>query len=126
MHFTNIVAFVATASTLFLGVSARGDFSRSCTNYYIQGNNILRARCGNGSGGQVESALDLNACIGISSGPGANLDCRPNGNYAAQGCTNCLIRTGAYMRCMCPGMERIADLDACVANQRGLLTCSFN
>lgn len=33
-----------------------------------------------------------------------------SGNYAAQGCSGCLIRTGSFMICHCPGGDKIADL----------------
>ncbi|TEB22208.1 Cyanovirin-N [Coprinellus micaceus] len=116
-----VLALLATAFGAIQDVQARGEFSRSCTNYYIENNNFLRATCKNASGGQVNSALNLNACIGIAS---TSLVCRANGNYAANGCRACLIRTGAYMLCGCPGGNKIADLDECVANRNGLLACA--
>ncbi|KAF9051834.1 hypothetical protein BJ165DRAFT_1524738 [Panaeolus papilionaceus] len=125
MRSSNIVTILTTALTLALGSNARGGFSSSCTSPFIDGDHFLHATCGNGQGGTTNSVLDLNACIGISTGPGANLDCIPNGNYAARGCSGCLIRTGTFMECHCPGTDRIADLDECVANNHGLLTCSF-
>ncbi|TEB27159.1 hypothetical protein FA13DRAFT_1776577 [Coprinellus micaceus] len=123
MHSTTALALFATAFAMLQGVDARGDFSRSCTGYFIENNNFLRATCTNVNGGQVNSALNLNACIGIDPN---NLVCRPksSGNYAANGCAGCLIRTGAFMLCSCPGGNKIADLDECVANRNGLLACA--
>ncbi|KAF5311309.1 hypothetical protein D9611_012619 [Ephemerocybe angulata] len=121
MRYSAISYFGVAALATMQGAQARGDFSSSCTNYFIEGNNFLRATCGNGQGGQVNSALNLNACIGIDPN---NLVCRPNGNYAAQGCAGCLIRTGAFMLCSCPGGNKIADLDECVANRGGILACA--
>lgn len=74
MQLTSVATLLTTAFSIFQGVQAQGDFSQSCTGVFIQNNNILRATCGNGSGGQVNSALDLNACISIS---GNNLVCQP-------------------------------------------------
>ena len=68
-----VLALLVTALGAIQGVQARGEFSRSCTNYYIENNNFLRATCRNASGGQVNSALNLNACIGIAS---TSLVCR--------------------------------------------------
>ncbi|PPQ73741.1 hypothetical protein CVT24_006961 [Panaeolus cyanescens] len=64
MQFSNILPLVATAFALVHNVAARGDFSRSCTGYYIDSDHYLRATCNNGQGGTTNSALDLNACIG--------------------------------------------------------------
>ncbi|PPR02012.1 hypothetical protein CVT24_011135 [Panaeolus cyanescens] len=133
MYFSNLLTLLATASALTLSAGARGGFASTCTNIFIENDHFLRATCGNGQGGTTSSSLDLNACIGISTGPGANLDCIPKwvafavcGNYVALGgCNSCLIHTGTFMRCHCPGTDRIADLDECVANNHGLLTCSF-
>ncbi|CAE6445997.1 unnamed protein product [Rhizoctonia solani] len=121
MHFTTTL-FVAVSTALFAvsGVQARGDFSRSCSNYYIQSNNFLYATCGNGQGGQVTSSLNLNACM---ANDGRNIVCRPNGNYALS-CSGCRIRTGAFMQCSCNSGSGIGDLDECVANRGGLLACA--
>ena len=68
-----VLVLLAAAFGTIQGVEARGDFSRSCSNYYIESNNFLRATCRRASGGQVNSALNLNACIGIAS---TSLVCR--------------------------------------------------
>ncbi|CAE6515616.1 unnamed protein product [Rhizoctonia solani] len=120
MHFATLLTAVGTAIFAVSGVQAAGNFAASCSNYYIRDNNFLWATCGNGNGGQTTSALNLNSCIGND---GRNLVCRANGNYATA-CSGCLIRTGTYMLCGCSSGSGIADLNECVANRGGLLTCA--
>ncbi|KAH6913635.1 hypothetical protein BKA70DRAFT_1558906 [Coprinopsis sp. MPI-PUGE-AT-0042] len=121
MKFTVLAfALFAPALTFITGVNAASGFASSCSNYFIENNNFLRASCRNNAGGTTNSAINLNSCIGIS---GNNLVCRPNGNYAAQGCRACLIRTGQFMICQCPGGNKIADLNACIGATNGLLVC---
>ncbi|PPR00135.1 hypothetical protein CVT24_008937 [Panaeolus cyanescens] len=104
-----LIALATTTATLFLAVNAQGDFTLSCSNWFIDSNHFLRATCNNGQNIGITSSLDLNACVGI--GSGSNLACVPNGNYAALGgCTGCGIRTGAFMTCGCPGAVRTVDL----------------
>jgi hypothetical protein len=74
MQLTTIVAAFVTTFAVFTGVHARGDFSHTCSNWFIENNHFLRATCGDGRGGQVNSALDLNAGIGIDP---TQLVCRP-------------------------------------------------
>jgi CVNH domain len=71
--------FITATLVLALGYAvvpamAASGFASSCSNYYIENNNFLRASCRNGAGGTTNSAINLNACIGIS---GNNLVCRP-------------------------------------------------
>ncbi|KJA28769.1 hypothetical protein HYPSUDRAFT_82350 [Hypholoma sublateritium FD-334 SS-4] len=116
MHLTNFVTIFATALTAFRGTKAQG-FSFTCTNPVLAGG-ILTATCGNGHGGETNSALDLNSCIGLS---GGNLVCQPNGDFLAHGCTGCSL-SDLVMSCDCPGFAFIT-LDECVTNDFGLLTC---
>ncbi|KAF6752328.1 hypothetical protein DFP72DRAFT_905697 [Ephemerocybe angulata] len=74
MRYSSLTYFAVAALATIQGTHARGDFSRSCTNAFIENNNFLRATCGNGQGGQVNTTLNLNACIGIDPN---NLVCRP-------------------------------------------------
>ena len=74
MQLTTLLAFATATFTVFSGVQARGDFSHTCSNWFIENNHFLRATCGDGRGGQVNSALDLNAGIGIDP---TQLVCRP-------------------------------------------------
>ncbi|KAH6913657.1 hypothetical protein BKA70DRAFT_728204 [Coprinopsis sp. MPI-PUGE-AT-0042] len=120
MKFSTLAVLAAPAIGLIGGAAAAGGFAASCSNYFIEGNNFLRASCRNNAGGTTNSAINLNACIGIDPN---QLVCRPNGNYAAQGCAGCLIRTGQFMLCSCPGGNKIADLNACIGNNNGLLVC---
>ncbi|PPQ73476.1 hypothetical protein CVT24_007806 [Panaeolus cyanescens] len=114
MQLSNILPLVATAFALVHNVAARGDFSKSCTGIYLEGDHFLRATCANGQGGTTNSALDLNACMGISPTFNGNLDCIPNGNYAAFGCNTCLISHATFMVCSCPGNIRtVGDLGRC-------------
>ena len=72
MHFSTILAAVGFSLSAAMSVSAAGGFSGSCSNYYMQGNNVLTATCGNGSGGTQTSSIDLNRCIANYNG---NLAC---------------------------------------------------
>ncbi|KAH6913627.1 Cyanovirin-N [Coprinopsis sp. MPI-PUGE-AT-0042] len=120
MKFTTLAAFVATAAGLIGGAAAAGGFVFSCSSWRIENNNFLRASCTNLAGGTTTSVIDLNACIGIDPN---QLVCRPNGNYAAQGCANCDIRMAGFMLCGCPGGSKMADLNQCIGNNNGLLVC---
>ncbi|KAH6913659.1 hypothetical protein BKA70DRAFT_1558929 [Coprinopsis sp. MPI-PUGE-AT-0042] len=120
MKFTTLATLLGPAIGLIGGTAAASGFARSCSNYYIENNNFLGASCRNAAGGTTNSAINLNACIGINP---TELVCRPNGNYAANGCRACLIRTGQYMLCQCPGGNKVADLNACIGNNNGLLVC---
>lgn len=73
MQFTTIAAALTTAFAVFNGVHAGGFFS-TCSGAFIENNNFLRATCGDGRGGQINSALDLNGGIGIDP---TQLVCRP-------------------------------------------------
>ncbi|KAH7320515.1 hypothetical protein B0J17DRAFT_723785 [Rhizoctonia solani] len=92
MYFITLFTAVSTALLAANGVQAAGNFSASCSSYWIQSNNFLYVTCGDGRGGTTTSSLNLNACIGND---GANLLCRANGSYAVS-CSDYLIRTGAY------------------------------
>ena len=74
MKFTAVAAVAVPLLTFVGGTAAAGGFAQSCSNYFIENNNFLRASCRNGAGGTTNSAINLNACIGIS---GNNLVCRP-------------------------------------------------
>ncbi|KAJ3513262.1 hypothetical protein NMY22_g15095 [Coprinellus aureogranulatus] len=75
MQLTSTLAMFAMSALAFTqGAKAAGGFSASCSNYFIENNHFLRATCADGRGGQVNSALDLNACIGIDP---TKLVCRP-------------------------------------------------
>ncbi|KJA28772.1 hypothetical protein HYPSUDRAFT_176652 [Hypholoma sublateritium FD-334 SS-4] len=114
---TTFIAVFATAFAAFRGAEAQG-FGVTCTNPVLSGS-ILTATCGNGHGGQTNSALDLNACVGLS---GGNLVCQSNGDFLAHGCTGCSL-IDVVISCDCPGFTFIT-LDECVTNDFGLLTCS--
>ncbi|KAG9124072.1 hypothetical protein FRC07_012968 [Ceratobasidium sp. 392] len=122
MHFSRLTV----ASALFLlaapVVIAGGGFSHSCPSFYMRGNNMLYAKCGNGHGGHKDTSIDLNKCIANYNG---NLACAKNGGYGGS-CSGCLIHTGTYMRCHCGphnGTPTI-DLNSCVANYDGNLACA--
>ncbi len=66
MHFTTFLAVFATTFAAFRGAKAQG-FGITCTNPVLSGS-ILTATCGDGRGGQTNSAVDLNACVGVSGG----------------------------------------------------------
>ncbi|KAF9494460.1 hypothetical protein BDN71DRAFT_978795 [Pleurotus eryngii] len=122
MYTTQILSALFIIIPLFTtpGVHASGDFSATCSGYFVRDNHFLQANCGDGVGGFRDSTLDLNNCIGRS---GNNLVCARNGGYAGS-CSGCGIRTGAFMTCGCSGVALIADLDDCVANLGGNLACA--
>jgi hypothetical protein len=72
MHFLSLSAVLGVSFFTVSSVNAAGGFSGSCSNYYMQGNNVLVATCGNGSGGTKTSSIDLNRCI---ANYGGNLAC---------------------------------------------------
>ncbi|KAF8609767.1 Cyanovirin-N [Ceratobasidium sp. AG-I] len=122
MYFSNILAAIGFSLFAAMSVSAGGGFSASCSNFYMQGNNVLTATCGNGSGGSKTTSIDLNRCI---ANYGGNLACAANGGYGGS-CSGCLIRTGTYMICHCGPNNGtpIIDLNSCVANYSGNLSCA--
>ncbi|KJA16832.1 hypothetical protein HYPSUDRAFT_91058 [Hypholoma sublateritium FD-334 SS-4] len=119
MQLTTFAALFVTAFSALKGATA-GGFSATCSNIFLPSNNFLQATCGDGHGGETTSELNLNACIGIAA---TELVCKANGDYAALGCSGCEIVTGEFMECGCPGGALIADLDDCVTNTGGILTC---
>jgi len=96
MHLSSFTLASVALLTLAQTVQGRGDFSHSCSGYYIDGNNFLRASCKNDAGGTSNSALNLNACIGIS---GNSLVCQPKYVparsliFAWEGLTSSLVGT---------------------------------
>jgi CVNH domain len=74
MKFTTLAVLVAPAVGLIGGAAAASGFAASCSNYFIENNNFLRASCRNAAGGITNSAINLNACIGIDPN---QLVCRP-------------------------------------------------
>ncbi|KAF9033598.1 hypothetical protein BJ165DRAFT_1410328 [Panaeolus papilionaceus] len=73
MQFSNIIIFLATSSVALF--SANAQILEFCSTVQLTSNNILRAGCSDLRGGTTNSALDLNACIGVS---GNSLVSRPN------------------------------------------------
>ncbi|KAB5587301.1 hypothetical protein CTheo_9252 [Ceratobasidium theobromae] len=93
MYFSTILTFAAT--TLLAATSAQaGNFGATCKSIRLENNNILYATCGNGSGSDYTSSLNLNACVVNNNG---NLQCQSNGNYAVS-CTSCGL-SGTTMTC---------------------------
>ena len=74
MKFTAVAAVAVPLLTFVGGTAAAGGFAQSCSNYFIENNNFLRATCRNNAGGTTNSAINLNACIGIDP---TQLVCRP-------------------------------------------------
>ncbi|KAG8748830.1 hypothetical protein FRC12_013763 [Ceratobasidium sp. 428] len=119
MYFLGLTALFFLATS---GVRAGGGFSASCRNFYMETKTKLVASCGDGRGGSRDTSIDLNRCI---ANYGGNLACATNGGYGGS-CSDCLIRTGTYMRCHCGpnnGTPTI-DLNDCVANYGGNLACA--
>ncbi|KAF9036726.1 hypothetical protein BJ165DRAFT_1505543 [Panaeolus papilionaceus] len=117
---------VIMMANAILYASAGGGFSATCSNIQLSQDHFLSASCGDGHGGKTNSALDLNACIGLNSSPGQFiLQCQPNGNFAAlSGCGSCRLG-GSIMTCNCgviPGLQ--VNLDDCIVNRFGLLACN--
>jgi hypothetical protein len=63
MHFTILTSLVGAALFAAGGVQAAGDFSASCSRFWLQNNSIMYATCSDGRGGINTSSLNLNACI---------------------------------------------------------------
>ncbi|KAB5588360.1 putative effector protein [Ceratobasidium theobromae] len=119
MQFTTVPAFVGASLLAATGVQA-GNYGATCSNTRLEGGNIMYATCANGSGSNITSSLNLNACIVNS---GGNLRCQANGNYAVS-CTGCSV-SGTTLRCTCTGRSASINLklDDCITNRNGILTC---
>ena len=74
MKLTTFLVFATPFIGLIQGAAAASGFGASCTNYFIENNNILRATCKNNAGGTTNSSINLNACIGIAA---TQLVCQP-------------------------------------------------
>ncbi|KAB5590683.1 hypothetical protein CTheo_5879 [Ceratobasidium theobromae] len=117
MQFATLLTFVGASLLAATGVQA-GNYGATCSGTTLQGNNIMFATCANGSGSNIRSSLDLNACIVNN---GGTLGCQANGNYAVS-CTSCSV-SGTTMTCTCTGRRSSINLNNCVTNRNGILTC---
>ncbi|KAJ8697486.1 hypothetical protein PTI98_004289 [Pleurotus ostreatus] len=68
MYATQLLSalFIATSLLVVPGAHASGDFSATCSGFFVRDNHFLQANCGDGVGGFKDTTLDLNRCIAKS------------------------------------------------------------
>ncbi|KAB5589404.1 putative effector protein [Ceratobasidium theobromae] len=123
MHFNNLLAFASASLIALTGVQAADRFGDSCKDLRMISNNMLQANCRKRDGSYGITSLDLNKCV---TNNGSFLQCQRNGNYATT-CEYCsLVETAkTNLACRCsPGPRyTVLDLNKCVGNNNGQLTC---
>ncbi|KAH7908594.1 Cyanovirin-N [Hygrophoropsis aurantiaca] len=114
------LSFVALSSFTFAQ-----DFGAACTNSTLDGT-TLNAMCETDSGANITASINLNNCVASYNG---TLTCSQTGNYSTT-CSACEYGIGPLqMVCMCydgnatyPDVS-VINLDTCINNQNGTLTC---
>ncbi|KAF8604080.1 Cyanovirin-N [Ceratobasidium sp. AG-I] len=120
MFFSALLIF-GSSILAAMSVSAGGDFSHSCQDLQLEGS-ILSANCRSAPDATpAPTTLDVSDCISVN--PRGLPICAVNGRYA-DSCSPCEIRSGSYMTCSkCVGPSFMIDLDDCIMNSNGRLTC---
>ncbi|OBZ68624.1 hypothetical protein A0H81_11463 [Grifola frondosa] len=68
----------------------------------------------------VSSSVDLNQCVGNI---GGTLECWPNGGNYYNSCNSCKLQNGDILSCDCGSGTTLKELNNCVSNRNGQLTC---
>ncbi|KIM66722.1 hypothetical protein SCLCIDRAFT_75972, partial [Scleroderma citrinum Foug A] len=97
-------------------------FAYTCNSSSLSGT-MLTAYCQLKDGSYGWSSLDLNSCLVNTNGI---LYCSQNGDYGAT-CSSCSL-SGTVLGCTCQdsqqaGQSASIDLNSCVTNNNGVLTC---
>ncbi|EGN98838.1 hypothetical protein SERLA73DRAFT_181510 [Serpula lacrymans var. lacrymans S7.3] len=121
-----ILSVLASLALFTPSVLTQGGFSSTCDNYYVTGS-VLYADCESVSGTYYATEVDLDYCLANN---GGSLICSSGGSYSYT-CSGCSLESGTYFGCSacsdctdCGTSSTGIDLDQCVSNDGGSLSCT--